>query len=80
MKREIVEEKVKEILSRQFGPDIEPVKDTDRIEKDMGADSLDLVELVMALEEEFEFDIPDDEAEKQKTFKEIVDYLVSQGV
>ncbi|WP_278357997.1 acyl carrier protein, partial [Idiomarina abyssalis] len=62
-----IEERVKKIIVEQLGVKEEEVKPEASFENDLGADSLDTVELVMALEEEFETEIPDEEAEKIKT-------------
>jgi len=59
-----VEERVKKIVAEQLGVNEDEVKDESSFVEDLGADSLDTVELVMALEEEFETEIPDEEAEK----------------
>jgi acyl carrier protein len=59
-----IEERVKKIVAEQLGVDLEEVKEEASFVDDLGADSLDTVELVMALEEEFETEIPDEEAEK----------------
>ncbi|MBV1870148.1 MAG: acyl carrier protein [Gammaproteobacteria bacterium] len=59
-----IEERVKNIVAEQLGVDLEEVKNESSFVDDLGADSLDTVELVMALEEEFETEIPDEEAEK----------------
>ena len=59
-----IEERVKKIVAEQLGVDLEEVKKESSFVDDLGADSLDTVELVMALEEEFETEIPDEEAEK----------------
>lgn len=59
-----IEERVKKIVAEQLGVDLEEVKNESSFVDDLGADSLDTVELVMALEEEFETEIPDEEAEK----------------
>jgi len=70
-----VEEKVKHIIVEQLGVDAEEVKAEASFVDDLGADSLDVVELVMALEEEFECEIPDDEAEKITTVQQAIDYI-----
>jgi acyl carrier protein len=70
-----VEERVKKIVVEQLGVKAEEVKDDASFVDDLGADSLDTVELVMALEEEFETEIPDDEAEKITTVRQAVDYI-----
>ncbi|WP_060507913.1 acyl carrier protein [Pseudomonas sp. NBRC 111124] len=69
-----IEERVKTIVKEQLGAE-EPIKDEASFIDDLGADSLDTVELVMALEEEFELEISDDEAEKLTTVKEAIDYI-----
>ena len=70
-----IEERVKQIVVEQLGVSEEEVKETSSFVDDLGADSLDTVELVMALEEEFECEIPDEEAEKITTVKQAVDYV-----
>ena len=67
--------KVKKIIVEHLGVDEAKVTDDASFIDDLGADSLDTVELVMALEEEFETEIPDDEAEKITTVKEAMDYV-----
>lgn len=71
-----VEERVKKIVIEQLGVKEEEVKLEASFVDDLGADSLDTVELVMALEEEFETEIPDEEAEKITTVQQAVDYVV----
>jgi len=70
-----VEEKVRGIIVEQLGVDAEEVVPTASFVDDLGADSLDTVELVMALEEEFETEIPDDDAEKITTVQQAIDYV-----
>ncbi|ASG65728.1 acyl carrier protein [Idiomarina sp. X4] len=70
-----IEERVKKIIVEQLGVKEEEVKPEASFENDLGADSLDTVELVMALEEEFETEIPDEEAEKIKTVQAAIDYV-----
>lgn len=70
-----VEERVTEIVCENLGVNKEQVKRETRFIEDIGADSLDIVELVMELEEEFEINIPDDQAEKIKTVGEAIDYI-----
>lgn len=70
-----VEERVKKIVIEQLGVKEEEVKAEASFVDDLGADSLDTVELVMALEEEFECEIPDEEAEKITTVKQAIDYV-----
>ncbi|MFT6221235.1 MAG: acyl carrier protein [Candidatus Endobugula sp.] len=69
------EERVKKIVAEQLGVKEDEVKIEASFVEDLGADSLDTVELVMALEEEFETEIPDEEAEKITTVKLAVDYI-----
>ena len=70
-----VDEKVKQIVVEQLGVDEAEVTSSASFVDDLGADSLDTVELVMALEEEFETEIPDEEAEKITTVQQAVDYI-----
>jgi acyl carrier protein len=72
-----VEDRVKKLICEQLGVKEEEVKTDSSFVEDLGADSLDTVELVMALEEEFETEIPDEEAEKITTVKEAVDYILA---
>lgn len=73
-----VEDKVKEIIVDQLGVDEQQVTAEASFVDDLGADSLDTVELVMALEEEFDIEIPDDEAEKIATVKDATSYINSR--
>ena len=70
-----VEERVKKIVVEQLGVKEEEVSSESSFVDDLGADSLDTVELVMALEEEFGCEIPDEEAEKIQTVQQAVDYI-----
>jgi acyl carrier protein len=72
---ENVEQRVKKIVAEQLGVNEADVKNESSFVNDLGADSLDTVELVMALEEEFETEIPDEEAEKITTVQQAVDYI-----
>jgi acyl carrier protein len=72
-----VEERVKKIVIEQLGVKEDEVKEDASFVDDLGADSLDTVELVMALEEEFETEIPDDDAEKITTVRQAIDYINS---
>ncbi len=72
-----VEEKVKEIIIDQLGVDENQVGGTASFIDDLGADSLDTVELVMALEEEFDIEIPDEDAEKIICVQNAIDYIKS---
>ena len=72
-----VEQRVKKIVAEQLGVNEAEIKNESAFVDDLGADSLDTVELVMALEEEFETEIPDEEAEKITTVKQAIDYITS---
>ena len=74
---EDVKNKIKKIVADHLGIEEEKVTDEASFIDDLGADSLDTVELVMAFEEEFEIEIPDEEAEKIATVKNAVDYIDS---
>jgi len=74
-----VEERVRQIIVEQLGVKEEEVSIDSSFVDDLGADSLDTVELVMALEEEFGCEIPDEDAEKITTVKEAVEYLNAQA-
>ncbi len=74
-----VNAKVKDIIVEQLGVDPEKVKSEASFIDDLGADSLDIVELVMAMEEEFDLEIPDEDAEKLKTVNDVQTYLSSKG-
>lgn len=70
-----VEEQVRGIIAEQLGLKADEIKNEASFVDDLGADSLDTVELVMALEEEFETEIPDDDAEKITTVQQAIDYI-----
>ena len=72
---ENVEQRVRKIIAEQLGVNEGEIKNGSSFVDDLGADSLDTVELVMALEEEFETEIPDEEAEKITTVQQAVDYI-----
>lgn len=74
---ENIEQRVKKIVAEQLGVNEAEVKIESSFVDDLGADSLDTVELVMALEEEFNCEIPDEDAEKITTVKQAVDYVNS---
>ncbi|MCL4143890.1 UNVERIFIED_CONTAM: hypothetical protein GTU68_022675 [Idotea baltica] len=74
-----IEERVKKIVTEQLGVSEDQVVNSASFVDDLGADSLDTVELVMALEEEFETEIPDDEAEKITTVQLAIDYVNSNS-
>lgn len=75
-----VEQKVKTIIVEQLGVDEAQVDGTAAFVDDLGADSLDIVELVMAFEEAFGIEVPDEDAEKMRTVKEAVDYITAKVV
>ena len=75
-----VAEKIKQIVSEQLGVDEAEVTPTASFVDDLGADSLDTVELVMAFEEAFEIEIPDEEAEKIRTVQDAVTYVEKKVV
>ena len=70
-----IEERVKKIVAEQLGVKEEDIQNTASFVEDLGADSLDTVELVMALEEEFETEIPDEDAEKITTVQQAINYI-----
>ena len=72
-----LEERVKKIIIEQLGVDEAEVKNEASFVDDLGADSLDTVELAMALDEEFDTEIPDEEAEKITTVQAAIDYVTS---
>ena len=71
------QEKIQEIIASQLGVDAEEVTPEASFVDDLGADSLDTVELIMALEEEFDIEIPDEEAEKIATVGDAISYIES---
>jgi acyl carrier protein len=73
-----IENKVKQIIVDELGVDENEVTPNARFIDDLGADSLDTVELVMALEEEFETEIPDEDAEKITTVQQAIDYITER--
>ncbi len=74
-----IDKRVKKIIAEQLGVKEEQITPQASFVDDLGADSLDIVELVMALEEEFECEIPDEEAEKITTVKQAIDYIESHA-
>ena len=70
-----MDEKVKDIIVKELGVEREKLTDEASFIEDLGADSLDTVELVMAFEKEFDIDIPDEEAEKLRTVGDAIEYL-----
>lgn len=79
MTKDQVQKKVITLIVDQLGIVEEEVKLTSDLVMDLGADSLDIVELVMAMEEEFEVEIPDDEAEKIKTVQGAIDFIAANS-
>ena len=73
------EDRVKEIIAKELEVEVKQLSPDAKFIEDLGADSLDIVELVMALEEEFGIDIPDDEADKLKTVGDAMQYLKRQA-
>ncbi|MBI2608390.1 MAG: acyl carrier protein [Deltaproteobacteria bacterium] len=73
-----IAEKIKKLIVEQLGVEAEKVKLEASFTDDLGADSLDVVELVMALEEEFNIEIPDEDAEKTRTVGDVVKYISSK--
>jgi acyl carrier protein len=72
-----VEQRVREIVAEQLERDVNEVTNAASLIEDLGADSLDVVELVMKMEEEFGIEIPDEEAEKIKTVNDVIQYIVT---
>jgi acyl carrier protein len=72
-----VEQRVREIVAEQLERDVNEVTNTASFIDDLGADSLDIVELVMKMEEEFGIEIPDEEAEKIKTVNDVIQYIAT---
>jgi len=68
-------DKIKDIISDQLGIDVDEISMDSSFVDDLGADSLDIVELIMALEGEFDMEIPDEEAEKIATVGDVVEYI-----
>ena len=68
-------DEVKEVIVEQLNVSPEEVKPEAKFVEDLGADSLDVVEMIMALEEKFEIEIPDSEAEKIQTVQDVIDYI-----
>lgn len=69
---------IKDVIAEQLNVSVENVKIDSKFVDDLGADSLDVVELIMALEEKFDIEIPDEDAEKLTTVKDTVEYIDSQ--
>ena len=74
-----IQPRVQKIIEEQLGVDTDRVKPEASFIDDLGADSLDIVELVMAMEEEFDLEIPDEEAEKLRTVQDVYSYIETRG-
>ncbi|MEJ7619225.1 MAG: acyl carrier protein [Aquificaceae bacterium] len=70
-----LEQRIKEIIADQLGVEVDKLNPSAKFVEDLGADSLDVVELVMAFEEEFGIEIPDEDAEKIRTVGDVIAYL-----
>lgn len=71
----MVLEKVKAILASQFDVDVNTIDENTNVMEDLGADSLDVVDMLMSLEDEFDVEIPDEEIEKMRTVSDVVAYI-----
>ncbi|MGA0845532.1 MAG: acyl carrier protein [Luteolibacter sp.] len=78
MSEKSIEDRVKDIIVDQLGVNAEQVTPEAKFIEDLGADSLDTVELVMAFEEEFEIEVPDEESEKLQAVSDVIAYIQSQ--
>ena len=74
---ENIEQRVKKIVAEQLGVNEADIKNESSFVDDLGADSLDTVELIIALEEEFDFEVPDEDAEKITTVQQAIDYVTA---
>ena len=74
-----VEQKVRQIIADQLGLEVSDIADKAAFAEDLGADSLDRVELIMAFEETFDLEIPDEEAEKIRTVQDAISYIESHA-
>ena len=77
MENKNLTDKVKEIIAKQLSVKVDAIQDTTNIAEELGADSLDLVEILMSLEDEFGISIPDEMIPQIKTIKDIVDFIES---
>lgn len=78
MSEKSIEDRVKDIIVDQLGVNADQVTPEAKFVEDLGADSLDTVELVMAFEEEFEIEVPDEEAEKLQSVGDVISYISAQ--
>ena len=76
---EEITQRVKAIIVEQLGVNADEVKPEASFIEDLGADSLDIVELIMALEEEYDMEIPDEDAEKIQAVQDVIDYIKSKN-
>jgi acyl carrier protein len=74
-----IETKIKDIIAEQLGLRHDEIKNDASFLEDLGADSLDIVELIMAMEEEFELEIPDEDAEKIQTVQDSINYVLEKS-
>lgn len=74
-----IEERVKGVVSQMFGFSVSDLRNDSSFKSDMGADSLDVIELVMALEEEFDLDVSDDDAREFETIQSVIDYMAAHS-
>lgn len=72
-----MEQKIKELIAEKLSKKVEDIKSESRLVEDLGADSLDVVELIMAFEDEFGIALPDEDVAKLKTIKDIVTYITN---
>ncbi len=75
---EEINERIKSIIAEQLGVNMEEVVPEASFIEDLGADSLDIVELIMALEEEYDMEIPDEDAEKIQSVEDVISYIQSK--
>jgi len=73
-----IKDKIRSIIAEQLGVSLEEVVPQASFIEDLGADSLDIVELIMALEEEYDMEIPDEDAEKIQTVDDVISYVLSK--
>jgi acyl carrier protein len=75
MDKKGIEDRIKQVVAEQFGVENAAVKNESKIVEELGADSLDKIELLMAVEDEFEIEIPDEQAVKWITVQDVIDYI-----
>ena len=73
-----IEKKIKEVIADKLGKSVDEIKDEASFIEDLGADSLDIVDMIMKLEEEFGVSIPDEDLDKIRTVKDAIDYIKSK--